>query len=86
MSTLRKMVDYPDTEHTGLDSEMTEDNRNRKQVQISLSENQIAATDKAAADMGMKRSEFIRYALSQVVNSFPNDLPAQGENLKKRVS
>ena len=78
------VINLSNTEHTGLDRDM--ENRNRKQVQISLSENQLAAIDKAAAENGMNRSEFIRYTFAQSIENFPNDLPAHGENLKKRAS
>jgi predicted DNA binding CopG/RHH family protein len=79
------LLNYLQTDNTGVDS-MTEKENWRKQMQVSLSENQIAAIDKAAANMGLKRSEYIRWVMSQVIEDFPDDQPIRGENLKKKVS
>ena len=79
------VINYLHTDNTGADG-MSEKENWRKQMQVSLSETQIAAIDKAAADMGLKRSEYIRWVMSQVIEGFPDDQPIRGENLKKKVS
>jgi len=78
MDDNKLMLNYAQTDNSGVYG-MSEENRNRKQVQISLSENQLAATDKAATERGMNRSEFVRYLLSQVIENFPDDLLGKGE-------
>lgn len=57
--------------------------RTRKQIQISMSEAQVEATDKAAQKAGMNRSEFIRHVLSQVLDQWPDDLQGVGKYERK---
>lgn len=51
-------------------------------VQISLSEDQLKALDKAAAENDMTRSEYIRMLLAQDIPDFPDNLRGVGQYLR----
>ena len=73
------VINLSNTECTGLDNEMAEENRNRRVLPVSLSEAQLEAIDTAAKEAGMNRSEYIRHIFMKNITDFPDDLQHVGK-------
>lgn len=78
-----RKLQYPD--YTVNQDENMSDGRTRIVLPVSLSEMQIEAVEAAAQKLSMNRSEFMRWALSQVIEDFPDDLPAQGKKKTPKI-
>jgi hypothetical protein len=64
-----------------MDNEMAKGKR--IPVQISLSEDQLKAMDKAAAEHDMTRSEYVRMLLAQDIQDFPDNLRGVGQYIRQ---